>query len=89
MAIPGFSAEATLEELSGHRHTVATLDAPPSSGHVTPQLKICTPCIQVGGEPYCVTILGKRICLPALGRWKGCCRTVWGWPPVRCSIDRC
>lgn len=89
MALPGFSAEMSLGGATGHHHVVAELDGSSGGGHVVPQVKVCTPCITVGGSPYCVTLLGKRICLPALGRWQGCCRTRWGWPPVTCGINRC
>lgn len=89
MALPGFSAEMSLGEAAGHHHGVALLDATSGDGHVAPQVRVCTPCVQVGGSPYCVTLLGKRICLPSGGRWRGCCRTRWGWPPVACSVSRC
>lgn len=89
MALPGFSAEMSLGGATGHHHMSAELHGSSTRGHVDPQLKVCTPCVNVGGSPYCVNILGKRLCLPALGRWRGCCRTRFGIPPVTCGISRC
>jgi len=85
MALPGFSAEMSLGDVGcqHHHHVAVASDGSPTDGHVAPQVKVCTPCIQVGGSPYCVNLLGKKICLPALGRWKGCCRTTWSPPFVR------
>jgi len=56
---------------------------------VLPQASVCSPCIQVGGAGYCVTLLGRRICLPSFGRWKACCGTTWRPPFVSCGIRRC
>ncbi len=88
MALPGFSAEVSLEGARTPHATGTALDVPMRSGQVSPQLTVCTPCVQVGGSPWCVTILGKRICLPSFGRWKACCSTGW-WPPVSCGIRAC
>ena len=89
MALPGFTADVSLGGASDHRPTGTALAVPTGAGQVTPQLTLCTPCVQVGGEPWCVTILGRRLCLPTFGRWKGCCWTRWGWPPVACNIRAC
>ena len=57
---------------------------------VTPQARLCTPCVRIGGR-WCVRLLGKRWCvnLPYFGRWKACCWTRWGWPPVKCGVKQC
>jgi len=59
---------------------------------VTPQLKVCTPCIRVGGGRWCVRlpVLGRKCFrVPGLGSWKACCRTTWLPPFVRCGLSRC
>ncbi len=57
---------------------------------VQPQIKVCTPCVRIGGR-WCIRLLGKRWCvnLPYFGRWKACCWTRFGWPPVKCGIQQC
>lgn len=65
---------------------------PPEPPAVTPQAQVCTPCVQVGGGRWCVNlpIFGRKcFTVPSLGRWRACCRTRWGWPPVTCGISRC
>ena len=59
-------------------------------GAVEPQAKLCTSCVRIGGR-WCFKLLGKRKCLnlPYFGRWRGCCWTRWGWPPVKCGIKQC
>jgi len=59
---------------------------------VMPQASVCTPCVQVGGGRWCINlpIFGRKCFnVPNVGRWKACCRTRWGWPPVSCGISRC
>ena len=59
---------------------------------VLPQVRVCTPCIRVGGGRWCfnLPIIGRR-CLnvPSLGTWRACCSTRFGWPPVTCGLSRC
>lgn len=88
MTLPGFNGEYALyqsNQVYAGRNGGNTV----TGNTVVPQACLCTPCVQVGGSPYCVTLFGRRICLPALGRWKACCCTRWGWPPVSCSVNRC
>jgi hypothetical protein len=63
-----------------------------ADGGVYPQVKVCTPCVRVGGGQWCfnLPIIGRK-CLnvPSLGTWKACCSTRFGWPPVTCGIQRC
>jgi len=59
---------------------------------VMPQAAACTPCVQVGGGRWCINlpVFGRKCFnVPSLGRWKACCKTRWGWPPVSCGISRC
>ncbi len=59
---------------------------------VAPQLSLCTPCVQVGGGRKCFTLPffgNKCFNIPNFGRWKACCKTRWGIPPVTCGISRC
>lgn len=59
---------------------------------VTPQAQVCTPCVQVGGGRWCINlpIFGRRCFnVPSIGRWKACCKTRWGIPPISCGISRC
>jgi hypothetical protein len=61
-------------------------------GGVAPQASVCTPCVQVGGGQWCINlpIFGRKCFnVPSFGRWKACCRTRWGIPPVSCGISRC
>ncbi len=62
----------------------------PAFAGVSPQIKACTPCIRIGGR-WCIRLIGRRWCvnLPYFGRWKACCWTRWGWPPVKCGIQQC
>jgi hypothetical protein len=63
-----------------------------NAGGVTPQIQICTPCVQVGGGTWCVNLpfFGKKCFhVPSLGRWHACCKTKFGWPPVSCGISHC
>jgi len=57
-----------------------------------PQAKACTPCVRLGGGRRCLNlpIFGRKCFnVPYLGSWKFCCRTRWGWPPIKCGIRRC
>ncbi len=59
---------------------------------VMPQARVCTPCVKVGGGRWCIRlpIFGRKcFSVPSLGRWRACCRTRLGWPPVSCGISRC
>ncbi len=59
---------------------------------VTPQQRVCTPCVRVGGGRWCVNlpIVGRRcFSVPGFGRWRACCRIRLGWPPVTCGLSRC
>ena len=61
-------------------------------GGVAPQLRVCTPCVRVGGGRWCVNlpIFGRKcINVPALGTWKLCCSPRFGIPPVSCGLSRC
>jgi len=61
-------------------------------GDIAPLASVCTPCLQIGGGRWCVNlpIFGRKCFnVPGLGRWKACCRTRWGWPPVSCGISHC
>lgn len=63
-----------------------------SADGVSPQLRVCTPCIRLGGGRHCVNLgpFGRRcFSIPSLGRWRLCCRTRFGWPPVSCGVERC
>lgn len=69
--------------------TISMAAYDPSVG-IGSQVKLCTSCVRIGGR-WCIKLLGKRWCvnLPYVGRWKGCCWTRWGWPPVKCGIRQC
>ena len=59
---------------------------------VSPQVKVCTPCVRVGGGGWCVNlpIVGRKcFTVPSLGTWKACCSTKWTPPFVSCGISRC
>jgi len=59
---------------------------------VSPQQRVCTPCVRVGGGRWCVNlpIVGRRcFSVPSLGTWRACCSIRFGWPPVSCGISRC
>lgn len=59
---------------------------------VAAQLRVCTPCVRIGGGRWCVNLgpFGRRCFrVPGIGRWHACCRTRFGWPPVSCSLSRC
>lgn len=59
--------------------------------NVNPQLKVCTPCIRVGGRwCFSLPVIGRK-CLnvPSLGTWKACCKTIWRPPFVKCGLSRC
>lgn len=61
-------------------------------GGVAPQASACTPCVRIGGGRWCITlpVFGRKCFnVPSVGRWRACCRTRWGWPPVTCGISRC
>jgi len=66
--------------------------AAPGQARITPQLRVCTPCVQVGGGRWCVNIpvIGRKCFnVPSLGRWKACCKTTWTPPFVSCGISHC
>lgn len=86
MQIPRQSAAV----LRSQRHAVAFLSATPDG--VTPQARVCTPCLRIGGGRWCVNlpIVGRKCFnVPSVGSWKACCRVRLGWPPVSCGIERC
>lgn len=59
---------------------------------VSPQLRICTPCIGLPSGRRCINLgpFGRRcFTIPNFGRWRLCCRTRFGIPPVSCGIERC
>jgi len=93
MPMPGFTAEAAIYATETH-YFGGVHGATPVGGAntVVPQLSLCSPCVQVGGTTLCVTLpfFGRR-CLhvPFIGRWRICCRTRWGWPPISCSVGGC
>jgi len=88
MSLPEFNGECALYQ-SSQTYAGSGGNLVAGKTAVVPQACLCTPCVQVGGSPYCVTLFGRRICLPALGRWKGCCCTKWTPPFIGCSINRC
>lgn len=63
-----------------------------AEGGVYPQVKVCTPCVRVGGGRWCVNlpVIGRK-CLnvPSVGTWKACCKTTWTPPFVSCGLSRC
>jgi hypothetical protein len=63
-----------------------------TEGGVTPQLRICTPCVGLPSGRHCINLgpFGRRcVNIPNVGRWRVCCRTRFGWPPVSCGVERC
>lgn len=63
-----------------------------TQGGVTPQLRICTPCIGLPSGRHCVNLgpFGRRcFTIPNIGRWHLCCRTRFGFPPISCGVERC
>jgi hypothetical protein len=59
---------------------------------VTPQQRVCTPCIRLPSGRHCVNlpIVGRRCFnIPSLGSWRLCCQLRIGWPPISCGISRC
>jgi short chain dehydrogenase len=76
-----------------HAAVVVVHGATPAggAGTVVPQLSLCSPCFQIGGI-LCVYLpfFGRRcLSVPYFGRWRICCRTRWGWPPIVCSVSGC
>lgn len=86
MVMPLQSAPANRgSRLDAHR-------APRDEGGVSPQVRICTPCVQVGGGRWCINlpVFGRKcFSVPSIGRWRACCRTRFGIPPVSCGLERC
>lgn len=93
MNMPGFTAEAALPD-GGYGYATAWSDAGGAgSDEVVPQACACTPCVQIGGGRWCVTIpvINRRVCVnvPSAGRWRVCGCVRFGWPPFSASLRRC
>jgi hypothetical protein len=92
MAMPGFSAETAVYPSASY-HTAAPAGVWGGGANaVIPQVSLCSPCVQVGGQQLCVNLpfFGRR-CLrvPRVGRWRICCRTRFGIPPISCGLSSC
>ena len=90
MHVPRIAKPAN-RKWSGRTEAFTPALASGASG-VSPQLRICTPCIQLGGGRHCVNLgpFGRRcFTIPSLGKWHLCCKTRFGWPPVSCGVSRC
>lgn len=93
MSMPGFTAEAAVYSTEANYYGgIGNAAGAGGAGAVVPQASVCSPCIRVGGQQLCVNlpIFGRR-CLrvPFIGRWRLCCRTRFGWPPIRCGVQGC
>ena len=81
-----FNRAALLYEGDGAAHAVT------KGGAVTPQICVSSPCLRLPSGRFCVNlpIVGRRcVNIPNLGSWRVRCCTRFGWPPVRCGIQRC
>ena len=86
---PSFTAKASLYKTGGGYLMGGSPGAQTGAREIQPQACVSSPCITVPASGQCITLLGRRVCLPPLGRWRVSCCTRWGWPPVSCSINRC
>ena len=92
MSIPGFTAGASLGETSEYNQTMELFLPWADNTAVLPQVCVNSPCLQLPSGRFCIRlpIVGRRcVTIPNLGRWRVRCCTRWGWPPVRCGIQRC
>jgi len=91
MSMPGFTAAASLSR--NHAESRAGVAAVESNGspEIVPQVSVCSPCIRVGGNRFCVNlpIIGQRCFnVPVIGSWKACCSVSFPFR-VRCNVQRC
>jgi hypothetical protein len=92
MSLPGFTAEASLNRVSEQYYISGDFDILADGTAVLPQASACSPCLNLDPGRFCLDlpVFGRRcVNIPSLGRWKVCCRTRWGWPPISCGVSRC